>query len=322
MRNNKEEKDNGIKYSDMRNLRLIVCMLIVFGFATQQSFAQQDPMYTQYYFNMQTINPAYAGTWDRLGISVLGRYQWVGMDGAPTTYTASLQSPIRLENVALGLNMVADKVGKEKRISVSGDYSYRVKVSANSDLRLGLKGNVTNYSNDLNDYTTYPDGQTEIYSGNFDSKYKLNFGVGCFLSSDRYYIGFSIPRLLNTTIEGEYNTAYSEMRHYFLSAGYVWDIGNDLKFKPTVLVKAVENASVQTDFTANFLIMDKVWLGAMYRIQNAYGFIAQFVIQEHVRIGYAVDFSTSKIVSNSGTHEIMLSYEFGKRKRWTSPRMF
>lgn len=314
-----------MKISAIKKLRTIACLMLVLVFFANKSEAQQDPMYTQYNFNMQTVNPAYAGTWGRLGVMALGRYQWVGMEGYPHTYTFSMQAPTRFEKVGLGLNVIADKVGKEKRLTFSGDYSYMLHFSKNIQLRLGLKGGLTCYSNPLTDYDGYPEAGDEVYNADIENKYIPNFGIGAFLYSDDFYVGFSVPKILqNDLTDGGVNySSYSEMRHFFFSAGYVFELGQNLDFKPTMFTKVVKGSPVQVDLSANFLISNTVWLGAMCRISESYGFVAQFVIGEHSRLGYAIDFSPGKLKKvQDGTHELMISYEFGSRKKWDSPRKY
>lgn len=289
------------------------------------SQGQQDPMYTQYNFNTQTINPAYAGTWENLGFVVLGRHQWVGMDGAPRTYTFSMQTDMKNENVGLGLNVISDKIGREQRLSIFGDYSYRLRVSDKSYLRLGLKYGITSYHNNLSDYQQYP-GEVDPFSqGEIDVRFMPNFGIGAFLYSKDYYIGLSIPKIIENEFKDNYNnySVQSEMRNFFLIAGYVFNISEDVKFKPTFLTKVSFGAPVEFDFTASFLLREKIWLGAMYRTGDSFGFIAQWIFDRKLRIGYSIDFTTTKLQQfHNGTHEIMVSYEIGLKKKWATPRMF
>jgi len=303
----------------MRRIRLILMLL----FWIRIAFAQQTPMYTQYNFNMQTINPAYAGTWESMGYLVLGRYQWLGMEGAPTTYTFSVQSPVKNQNIAWGVDVVADKIGKEKSITLSGDYSYRLRVSWDSYLRMGLKLGISSYSNPLTRYKQYTGD--DIYQEDVEVKLIPNFGVGLMLYAKDYYIGLSVPKIIQTdlyvTVDNVNYTSCSEMRHFYFSAGYVFKLSDFLKFKPTGLVKAVIGSPVQFDITANFLLKDKIWFGAMYRWGDSYGFIGQFLINRRMRFGYAFDFTISKLRTH-GSHELMFSYELGYKRKWSTPRMF
>ncbi len=293
------------------------------------SRAQQDPMYTQYMFNTQTINPAYAGTWESLSFMVLARQQWAGIEGAPQTYTFSMQAPLKNERVALGLNMISDKVGFEKRFYIFGDYSYLVRVTDKSNLRLGLKGGVTNYSNDLQSYSL-PSGLTDPSFQGRVNKLMPNFGVGAFLYGKKYYVGMSIPKIINNQFENDLEnfSIESEIRHYYLMAGLVCDLGENIKFKPTMLTKATfsneTGSPVELDLTANFLIKEKLWLGAMYRTGDSYGFIAQWIFDKKLRIGYSFDLSTTNLQNyNNGSHEIMVSYEIRfLKEKFVSPRYF
>lgn len=304
--------------------------ILVLVISANISFAQQDPIYTQYMFNTQSINPAYAGTWESIGIIALTRQQWTGIDGAPQTYNFIVQSPLKNEKVALGLNVIGDVIGKEKRFSVFADYSYLLKVNEKTNLRLGLKGGFTNYSNNLSDYILYPGSDDPLFQGEIDQKFMPNFGIGAFLYNKRYYVGLSVPKMIHNEFKNNYNnlSTQGEIRHYFLIAGMVFDLGEDLKFKPTILTKATfgstSGAPVEMDFSANFLLKEKLWLGAMYRTGDAYGFIAQWVFDKKLRIGYAIDFSTTNLQNyHNGTHEIMVSYELKfLKEKFVSPRYF
>ncbi|WP_172594485.1 PorP/SprF family type IX secretion system membrane protein [Mariniphaga sediminis] len=301
--------------------------ILVLIIAANASFAQQDPMYTQYFFNTQTINPAYAGTWESLGFMVLGRHQWVGWEGAPRTYTFSMQAPMKNDKVALGLNVISDNIFKEKRFGIWGDYSYKLNLSEETNLRLGLKAGFTNYTNNLLDYELLPGVNDPMFQGDLENKFVPNFGVGFFLKNPRYFVGFSVPKMLHNEITGDNPNNFSlqaDIRHYFLEGGMVFDISEDLKFKPTFMTKATQGAPVQLDLTANFLLAEKFWLGAMFRTTDAFGFIAQWIFDNDLRIGYAYGFSTSKLQNyNGGSHEIMVSYELRTLKELVvSPRYF
>lgn len=314
----------------MKNLKRNIIKglgILLIGLAGFTSNAQQDPMYTQYMFNTQTINPAYAGTWESVGFLVLARQQWMGIEEAPKTYTFTIQAPLPKEKVALGLNVVNDEIGLEKRFSLFADYSYLVRLSEKTNLRLGVKGGFTNYSNNLNAYQTSSSGTADpLFQGEIDTKFMPNFGIGAFLYSKSFYTGFSIPKIVYNDFKNNYNnySSQAELRHYFLIAGAVFNLGENLKFKPTFLTKAIKGAPVEFDFTANFLFMEKFWLGAMYRTGDSFGFIAQWIFAQKLRVGYAVDFSTNNLKHyNNGTHEIMVSYELRfLKERFVSPRYF
>ena len=299
---------------------------MMFILSSITALGQQDPMFTQYMFNQQVINPAYAGTWENMGFLVMGRHQWAGMDGAPHTYTFSAQSPVKNEKIALGLNVISDQAGKEKRMSVFGDYSYRLRVNEKTWFRMGLKFGFSHYSHNLSLHQLYPGTNDPLFMGDIGHRFMPNFGIGTFLYGEKFYLGLSAPKLVHNEMSNDYNnySTVAEWRHYFLTGGYVFDLGTYLKFKPTFMLKAVKNAPLSYDLTGNFLLGEKFWLGGMYRSGDSFGFIAQWIIDKQLRLGYAMDFTLSKLQNyQNGTHELMISYELSSlRRKWTSPRYF
>jgi len=315
-------------YNNIKKFIIILILLI----ATKISIAQQEPMYTQYLFNTQIINPAYTGTWESLGFLVLGRHQWVDMPGAPRTYTFAMQTPAgKKEKVALGLSVISDVIFKEKRFGLFADYSYKLKIDEKGTwLRLGLKAGFTNYSHNFNDYNLVSTNDNQ-FQGEADHKFMPNFGVGVFLSNkQKYYIGFSIPKIIQNNFDLNINnySTQAELRHFYMTGGLVFNLSEDVKFKPTGLLKLSLGSPVQFDLTANFLLKEKLWLGAMFRTKlktgGSYGFISQWIFNNKLRIGYAIDFATGNIGNYAGlTHEVMISYQITTLKETIiSPRYF
>lgn len=296
---------------------------LLLGFAGLGGHAQQDPLYSQYMFNTLAFNPAYAGSADVFTIMALSRHQWVGFDGAPSTQTLLAHSPLPKENMALGLSVITDKIGPTRQTSAYADYAYRIRTGEDTRLAFGLKGGINLYQADLASLTSVdPDNA----SMNIKGKMLPNFGFGLYWHSPRYYIGASVPKLLENEIdtEGANLVTSSEVRHYFLMGGYVMDIDRHLKFKPSVMLRVVEGAPLSLDVNASFLLRERIWFGAMYRLGNSVGLLGQYQVNDQLRIGYAFDLTTTEMSAyNAGTHEIMLSYDLRFVKgRTISPRYF
>jgi len=305
--------------------RATLAMLMIMG--SLLSKGQQDPMYTQYIFNLQTVNPAYVGYWQTMGLTAISRNQWVGLNGHPTTQTFSFQTPLRSQNVGIGFNVVLDKIGLEKRLSLSFDYSYKVLLSENTSLRFGLKGGFTNYSHNLTEYVQYPDNQSDpLFQATIDSKFMPNVGVGLFLSSPKYFLSFSLPEIIENSYQSNASnySSKSELRHLFFAGGMMFNLSENVKFKPTFMTRMVTGSPFQYDLSANFLLAEKFWVGGMYRSGDAFGAIAQWIINKKLRLGYAYDFTTSDLRNyQNGVHEIMISFEFVYAKHIIiSPRYF
>ena len=299
-----------------------VGLLAILFLVTGHASAQQDPMYSQYMFNTLAFNPAYAGSADVFTAMALSRQQWVGFDGAPSTETLSAHSPLPGGKLSLGGNVIHDIAGPAKQNSVFLDVAYRIRTGADSRLSFGLSGGVNFFQADLASLSTV---EAEPYNADIKGKVLPNFGFGLYWSSSRYYVGISAPKLLENVIgeDGAVVTS-QEFRHYFLMGGYVMDITQDLKFRPSFMLRAVEGAPLSLDIDANFLLRDRVWFGALYRFGNAFGVMAQYQVNEQLRVGYAFDLTTTRIGAyNAGTHELMVSYDFKFTKgRTISPRYF
>jgi len=285
---------------------------------------QQDPLYSQYMFNTLAFNPAYAGSADVFTVMALSRHQWVGFDGAPTTQTFLAHSPLKGESMSLGFTAITDKAGPVRQTGAQVDYAYRIRVTDDSRLAFGLKGGVNIFQADLAALSTVQDDPANV---NIQGQLLPNFGFGLFWHSERYYAGFSVPKLLQNEIDAANGTtliAATEARHWYLMGGYVLDLDRDIKFKPSFLLRRVEGAPMSLDVNANFLLRDRIWFGAMYRVANSFGLLGQYQVNDQFRIGYAFDLTTTRIGAyNAGTHEIMLNYDLRFVKgRTVSPRYF
>ena len=309
-----------------KNLKILtVILILLFGF---ESFGQQDPMYTQYMYNTLAVNPGYAGSRDALSITALLRQQWVGITGAPSTQSLVMHSPIYNDNMGLGLSVINDKIGPTQQTQVYADYSYTIQTSDNAKLAFGLKAGINIYQADLTQLHSITGGDQHIY--NVDNKLLPNVGVGVFYYNDKGYLGLSAPKLFQPNIS-IYNSSTSTVtnavlrRHYFLIGGYVFDLSEKIKFKPSFMLKAVEGAPLSADLSANFFFNNKFGLGLAHRFDDSFSGLLQYYVTPQFRIGYAYDFTTTELRHyNSGSHELMLGYDFNfvDDNRIRSPRFF
>lgn len=287
------------------------------------SIAQQDAQYTHYMYNTINVNPAYAGSRGVLSIFGLHRTQWVGIDGAPVTNSASINSPIGSTNLGIGVSFVNDRIGPTSEYMASVDLSYTIKTSESYKLSFGVKGtaNIFEFYRDrLN-----PEVQNDPLLQNTRNNFTPNLGAGIYFHSDKLYFGVSVPSFFETSRYDDNTFAINRERmNYYIIGGYVFDLSSNLKFKPAFLSKIIEGAPLQLDVSGNFLIYDKLVLGAAWRWDAAVSFMAGFQITDGLYVGYGYDLETTKLRNyNSGSHEIFLRFElFKKQERVVSPRFF
>ncbi len=306
------------------HMKKIITIIAVILF-TVSAKAQQDPQYTQYMYNMNIINPAYAGSYDALSLNFLARTQWVGIDGAPQTLTLGAHSPVG-KNVGLGLSVIVDKLGPVQEQNLYGDFSYTLNMSDNAKLALGLKAGFTFFNANLSQLQTTNPNDIAFINNNIE-RVLPNFGVGAYYYTDKFYAGLAIPNLLETfhfEKKGGQVSRASERKHFFLTSGYVFDLSEDLKLKPSVMVKAAEGAPLSIDFSGNVLISEKFELGLSYRLDESVSALVNVRARKNLRIGYAYDYTLTNLGNfNSGSHEIFLLFNFDfERTKIKSPRFF
>jgi len=302
---------------------IIIIVLLILGF--EYSNAQQLPQFTQYMYNTIAVNPAYAGSRGALSIVGLNRNQWAGFDGGPQTQTLSIHSPLRNEKIGLGLSLINDKTGYENLTYIYGDFSYTIQGNDKFKISFGLKAGLTTYKLASELYNSAVNGNDQYFNDRLD-RLNPNFGAGILFHSERWYLGLSIPKLLTNDLN---NSEYAalEVVHYYGIGGYVFDLNENIKLKPSFMLKYTKGAALSTDLTANLLFDEKFWLGGSYRIngkQRAIGALVDFQVSEQFRIGYTYEIPTGEIRPyTTGSHEILLMYEFKYTKaKMKSPRYF
>jgi type IX secretion system PorP/SprF family membrane protein len=308
----------------------IVYGLMLFTFCR----AQQEALYSQYYFNQLAINPAYAGNNDALNLTGLSRKQWFGIDGSPTTFTVFGHTPI-LNNllakvngekygnqVGVGIVLMNDHIGINNTFISSFAYSYKILLNDERRLSFGLQGSVLNFRqafNKLDNINT----MDPVFQDNI-SITTFNVGTGVFYESSRYYVGFSVPEIIENRLSPESSSVARQLRQYFLTGGYVFYLNLNFKVKPTFLVRYTEGMPPGFDISANLLYRDKIWAGIAYRYHNSINVTGELLVSPKLRIGLAYDYPVGVIhFVTHGSAEILLSYTFQKNKKLIiNPRYF
>lgn len=288
----------------------------------QESQAQQDPQYTQYMYNMNVINPAYAGSKESLSLTALYRNQWSGMDDNPITFTFAAHTPIG-EKIGIGLSAIRDELGPVTETNVFADFSYTLQMSSSIKLALGIQAGATFHDVGLSNLDLQ-DPNDPFFAENISNLYP-NIGAGAFLYGDKFYVGISVPNMLKSVHLDENGMKLgSETNHFFGTAGYVFQVTDNFKLKPSVMVKSAFDAPVSFDGNLNALFYDKFELGASYRVDDSFSGLVGFQVTPNLRIGYAYDHVTSDIKTvGSASHEVVLTFDvFFKPRILRSPRFF
>ncbi len=316
---------NAYKLNTIMKKVLLSVFTIVVGIS---AFAQQDYQFTQNMFNRVPINPGAAGTNDAICATMFFRQQWIGFDGSPQTMQFSADAPFVMPFVGgthgVGLTVFQDKLGFETNFMGKLAYSYRRNIFGGpGELGIGIDGAF--YNKSLNGAWIATDDYTQDVAipNAGASDYTMNLGAGLYYHiPQKLYVGLSSTHVVSgdiqTSVQGTGNTQYqynyNVRRHYYVMAGYEWDMTSELKLLPSVFAKT-DAASTQLDINCNVMWNQFLWGGLSYRVQDAAAVLLGIDFTEvavpGLKLGLAYDVTTSGLKSySSGSAEIMLNYCF------------
>jgi type IX secretion system PorP/SprF family membrane protein len=287
--------------------------------------AQQSAQYTQYAFNSLVINPAYAGSKEVLQLSGLMRSQWTGLAGAPRTQTLSLDGNAMNKSLGLGLHLINDKIGAQGQKSIYLSTAAKVWLSGQAKLALGIAGGATQYYLDESQLLVNQPDPT--LSGTRQSQLLPDTKVGLYFNTRQFFTGLSAASVIGF----KNKLRQAPDRHYFLTAGYVFDFSDMFKFRPSFLLKEDFKSPGTVDLNAFVLIGDRLWLGSTFRravnlfqadafqpyalrTENAWALLTEIYLSPQVKVGYAHDFTTTAL-NRYGSHELSLGFYFFKNNR-------
>lgn len=303
-----------MQHRTLRSLYSFFFLLMGMMLIPTESFAQKEPQYTQYMYNIGSFNPGYLGTTPTPEISGLYRAQWLNIDGSPRTLRLGANYPLSNDTMGVGFNIISDQIGPSTQTYVELAYSYQFKVTDNTKLSFGMDLGGSFLNVDFSKGTFENPGEP-ILTGETISKFYPTVGAGFFLyEDDIWYLGASIPNFLT---DGVYNdevaTIIDDKLQFNFIGGYVFDLSETLKFKPAFLINMVSGAPVNTNLSTNFLFNDRFTLGASYRFGNAISGLAGFQITDAAFIGYSYDYNTNPLGEfSSGSHEVILKFYLGR----------
>ncbi len=301
----------------------VLCLLI-----PAVAMGQQDYHFTQFNFNKLALNPAYAGSREVFSSTALYRHQWTGFQGAPRTMSLALHSPVSNERLAIGGLFFSDRLGVTSQTALYLDVAYRLPLGDKSKLSAGLQGGFVNYKNAVTDLN--PQDPDDVLLQSDLSALFPNIGFGVYWNSERSFAGVSMPHAVKNDLTklGDFDDNQTAFlyRHLYFMGGHVFDLTNQVKMRPSALLKWVGGdgiaAPVDLDVNLSFLFLDKLWLGGGYRLGDSFDLMAEFQITDQLMAGYGYDFTlTDMRTQETGSHEVMIRYELRFNKdSWVTPR--
>ncbi len=310
----------------MNAVKKIFLFIIMLGPAIL--FAQQDALFTQYMYTKLEFNPAYAGSHEGLSMDLLGRFQWVGVEGAPKTLCLTAHTPLPNQHLGLGMYVYMDQLGPTVDYNVMGTFAYRI-LFAKSKLSFGISAGIKYYDIDWSALNPKDAGDPAL-SNQVKNRVVPDADFGIYYYARNYYAGVSVKHLFQNQMvvtsaapDGQDNYTRLMRTYYFIGGGIIPLPGN-VQIMPSVLVKYVQNAPVQADFSARIRFLDIITLGASYRTNDAMCLMMELVVYKGLSLGYSYDIWFNALKGNNqGSHEIRIGYDIDLFKtRMLSPRYF
>jgi len=289
----------------MNRVVLIMSELVL---ASLNALGQQRPIQSLYMFDPLLINPAYAGTQVQLSATAIYRNQWVNLEGAPKTFTTTIHSGFLKSKMGLGLILGSDQIGVHSDVNVYGVYSYKIQLNRDLYLSMGIQGGFNYLESDYNKLTLKNQGDPNL-SGT-TSKFNPNVGAGLFLRHKRFYVGFSSPYMIeNKVVDLGTNTVVTQHRYYYVHAGTSRNLGPNVMFVPSALLRIQDSAPFSFDINGTFVFYRTVSLGVSYRLNDGIVGLFELQVTDSFHVGYAYDFTTSDLnLVSLGSHELMINY--------------
>jgi type IX secretion system PorP/SprF family membrane protein len=297
--------------------------------------AQSEPAFEQYQFNQLVINPAYAGSQGTLDVVAFAQRQWVNLEGAPQTESVTLNSSLNNGKIGLGAKLLHDVVGNTNKTTLAIDYAYRMYTNSGT-LAIGLEASAAQYDLNFSLLDAYQNGDP-AFTGTPSRFISYNAGVGLWFHSPSFYLGVSVPNILEAT-EANTNSnllsnlnLFDQSQHIFLTTGYLFRMNQMVAIKPHGMLRYDLNSNLVADGSLSLIFKDALWLGGTYRSVGAFSIMGEYFFDlgnslqdQSLGVGYAYNQRTDEIQSVFGaTHEILISYQFNKKTtRFTSPRFF
>lgn len=317
----------------MKNtISILFFVLGILSFAA----AQQQPHNTQFMYYKLGYNPGFAGSQETPCITCIYRQQWLGLEGAPSLAVATFNMPLANQRVGIGANLSRHTIGITSMFSFDGAYAYRVRLG-NGMLGLGLQGSVRSLSMDFQKTTaTQPKEEDASIPGGTSSKFLFNVGAGAYYSSERFYFGLSVPRLLENNMDFAENDVLisREAQHGYLMGGVTIPVSETFKLQPQALIKYVTHAPLDMDVNLNAIIEDRYVVGFTYRLGGnkesgtgeSVDILVAAQLSNNIMFGLSYDYTLSEVQNYAnGTLEASFHYCIGKAsadKDFVNPRFF
>lgn len=308
--------------------KVLVFLLLFCAVFGPQAKGQEEPWSLQYVNNMHILNPAFVGMWDKAGMMVSTRTNWLGITGSPLSQYAGYFTSLKNQRSGVGINVLRKNTGLEKRLSITGDYSHQIRLDWYNYLRFGMRVGIINFDNDLSAYLLYDPNPDPEFSSDVRFYNMTTFGVGAVFFNENLYVSLSVPEIISNTFKVNQAEIYSSLAKantVYLSGGYVFSLVGAIRFRPNLLMVATLGKPIYADLAGLVYLPIDLQFGINLRSIGDICLSAQYTFRNGIRVGYASNYAVISDIRKfqAGTYEFIVGYEFLTNKRkYTKPSYF
>lgn len=264
--------------------------------------------YVQYQQHPEQINPAYVLSAEQGKLYTLGRRQWMDVEGGPRTVLAGGHVKMNSGRSAIGANMLYDRVGPQMYTDVNAFYGYSLKLTEHDYLSasagVGMRWYNVRYALlEHSDQVLPEDINQNSASVNLAFMY---------YRPEQLYVGVTLPRFGNNNLQDI--QAFS--KNYSVLAAYLVPIDDGFHIKANSWLSWGGNEiNFVGNFSTSIYFNRRIGLGVNYGTTNDLGAIASFAVTRQFKFAYGYQAgiaATSMSGLRNATHEISLSYNFGR----------
>lgn len=298
------------------NKLLLFCVCLSWG----NLFGQQVPFYNHYLINPFVYNPASTGASDYVNASFVRNQRYSSFGSTAVNNYLTVEGPIAKGNMGLGLVVAHQNQGIQQQLMSSLNYSYKLKINDNQNLRFGISAGVLDNRIDY-DQINAEEINDPYLTGIRQTAPVFDMNVGLMYNWKDLRIGISVPQIIGGKVKyaREKSRGYYQLeRHYMMSLEYDFHVDEKMIVRPNAILRYMPNAPIQYDVTAMAIYNNMIWASATYKSDYAVQFNAGVRVLDFLRVGYSYELLIGSIKTyNTGmNHEIFLGFSFkGKREK-------
>ena len=320
---------------------LIISLILIINSLNAQ---EGLPVYHDYLSGgWYLVHPSMAGGANHNQIRLTGRTQWLDVEDAPSTITASINGRVT-KNVGLGVIAYGDQNGNYSDNAAYGTFAYHLNLSSRetelNQLSFGMSFGIIQSVLDETSFSSTLVALDPTLTGTSSRDEYVNSDFGISYLNRNFFALFSLKNAFKIFANPISDLEPDNLRRYVFTTGYTFKINTPIEFKMEPSIQYISTPELEQDFIdfngKGYLDVTRdltLWGGLSYRRsfdsieyttndtstqEFTYKSITGFGGALYKDYVFAYTF-TNQLggipISNLGFHQITLGYNFGGDSR-------